>query len=316
MSEHVLVTGGLGFLGFHLVNDLVRMGYQVVIQDIVPRATALAVLSEYKGQVTYIWKNTTDFREEDLHKIDYVVHLAGQADVPFSINSPLYTWYANTIISLTLLEAIRRNPHIKAIFPSTDNVYGAVPPERLPISEDEPINPTNQYAASKGAMEIAVRGYANQFGLNLIILRLSGFFGERGRPNQVVQIFIEKALKGEPISIEGDGSQTRDLNYVKNVSYGIVSALRSDTKMGTYNIGGGREVAIKELAELVVKNIDSNSKIEFRPWRLGEKGTRYHLDISRAKKEINYVVKYPLEEGIKRTVEHTKLHFKENYEGR
>jgi nucleoside-diphosphate-sugar epimerase len=303
-----LVVGGAGFLGSHLVPFLIERGHEVTVQDIVPVDSATRLRSVVKD-ISYTWKSILDATADDLDQYDHVIHLAAQGDAPLANSSPKWTFTLNLDATMSLLEAARHQLNkngtksLKLLYMSSDSVYGRVPPERLPASENEPMHPTNTYGASKAAAEHLIDVYWSQFGVPIIKLRSTTMFGEGSRPTQAVPIFIRQALNGEPIVIEGDGSQTRDINYVKNVAEAILNSLASPMKGGTWNIGSGKEISIRELAELIVKLTGSKSRIVFKPWRPGEQGLRLFLSIEKARRDIQYVPSFSTEDGLKRTID-------------
>jgi len=207
-----------------------------------------------------------------------------------------------------VLQAVREkaskegNSSVKMLFMSSDNVYGHVPADRLPASETEPLHPSNIYGASKAAAEQLIDAYVAQWGLRVLTLRSTTMFGEGSRLRQVVPTFIRQALAGDPITIEGDGSQTRDTNYVKNTALAILDVLNSDITHGVWNIGSGIETTIKDLATSIIELTGSRSKIQYKPWRPGEKGLRLFLSIEKAKREIGYSPRFTQREGLERTV--------------
>lgn len=306
---NVLVIGGAGFLGSHLIPELLAKGHGVNVMDVIPQdaASKLAPVREQIG--SYLWKSAVDVSSNDLEfAYDAVVYLAAQADVPLAITSPKWTYDQNVGGVLAVLEAIRKRSSFfttwpKLIYISTENVYGHVPPEKLPITEDYPFNPSNAYAASKAAAELLINAYATQFNMPAIILRSTTMFGENSRLKQAVPIFIRQALHNKPITLEGDGSQTRDFSYVGNTVEGIMLALEGGVTHGTFNIGSGQETSIKELAELVVKMTESESKIVETPWRPGEQGLRLSISIEKAKKELDYRPRFTFEEGLQHTID-------------
>jgi nucleoside-diphosphate-sugar epimerase len=155
-------------------------------------------------------------------------------------------------------------------------------------------------------MELLVTTYVQEWNLPFLVFRCAGMYGEFGRPKQVVPSFISQAISDNDITIEGDGSQTRDFNYIKNTVFGIIQALKSDQTHGIWNISNGKETSIRELAETIIKLTDSKSKIVETPWRPGEKGVRLYLSIEKAKKELGYEPKYSLEQGLNRTIDWIK----------
>jgi UDP-glucose 4-epimerase len=306
-----LVIGGAGFLGSHLVPLLIGSGHEVTVQDIVPGDTATRLKSVMKD-ISYTWKSVLDITADDLEQYDQIIHLAAQGDAPLAISSPRWTYALNLDATTALLEAARyfvdkkRNASFKVLYMSSDSVYGRVPTERLPATENEPLRPSNTYGASKAAAELLINVYATQYNVPITVLRSTTMFGEGSRPTQAVPIFIRQALNDEPIVIEGDGSQTRDINYVKNAANAILNTLASPMMKGTWNIGSGKEISIRELAELIVKTTGSKSKLVFKPWRPGERGLRLFLSIEKARRDIQYVPSFSTEDGLKRTIDFMK----------
>src|SRR3989442_14407352 len=143
---------------------------------------------------------------------------------------------------------------------SSDSVYGYIPTEKLPATEDGPMHPANTYGASKAAAEMVIQSYNAQWNLPVMVLRSTTMFGEGSRLAQAIPIFIRQATRNEPITLEGDGTQTRDINYVKNAAKGILNALDSSFTHGTWNIASGKETSVRELAELIVTLTASGSQ--------------------------------------------------------
>lgn len=301
-GKKTLVTGAAGFLGSHLVPRLLSLGHDVTAMEVIPKDSA-AKLSGVSDRIKYMWKSVVDATSEDFTGYDYLVHLAAQADVPLSISSPRWTFFQNLDSDIALLEAARKVSNLsKILYMSTENVYGDIPPDRLPARESEPFHPSNVYSASKAAGELLINAYARQWNLPVVVLRSTTLFGENSRMKQAIPIFIRQALKSEPVTVEGDGAQTRDFNYVGNMVEGIVTALNSDYRQGVWNIGSGREVSINELAKMIIKLTNSESKVVNTQWRPGEKGLRLSVSIEKAEKELGYKPKWSLEEGLKRTI--------------
>ena len=296
------MIGGAGFLGSHLVSELLKKNYRCVVQDFIAPDSA-SKLQPFMSQIDYKWKSSLDMNSDDVREAEYVVYLAAQADVPLAISSPKMTYDQNVGGIIAFLEALRgAGTRAKTVYISTDNVYGLVPPEHLPITEEEPMNPMNAYAASKAGAELLIRSYVAQFDLPVMILRNSTMYGENSRLKQVIPIFIRQALTNKPITVEGDGSNSRDFNYVGNAVSGIIGAMESSTNHGTWNIASGKETMLRGLAELIVHLTNSSSNIEQKSWRPGEKGIRLSVSIEKAEKELHYTPRYSLEEGLLRTI--------------
>lgn len=300
--SHFCLIGGAGFLGSHLTDRLLADGgHKVTVVDLVP-PTGASNLAPVMGKVTYRWKSALDLSVEDLEGADVVVHLASQADVPLALASPRYTFEQNVLAVVNTLEVIRaRRSDARYIYLSSENVYGNIPYERLPVTEEETLRPANPYGASKAAADLTCQSYERAYGMNIKVLRLGTLFGPRGRLKQVIPIFIQQALEGKPITLEGKGEQSRDLNYVTNVVDGIVRASESPAK-GVFNLASGRETKVRDLAETILKITGSSSKIEYKPYRAGEQGLRIALSIEKARAEFGYEPIVSLEKGLEETL--------------
>jgi len=299
MSNFIII-GGSGFVGSHLVNHLISTGQKVTVIDVVPPDNAVRLRSNMQN-ITYVWKSIHDIRRDDLLNADYIINLASQADVPLALSSPNYTYQQNIMGLVNLLEELRKVSFKKFIYLSSENVYGNVPPEHIPIREDEPLRPANPYGASKAAADLTCQAYARAYGLPITVLRSSTVYGPYSRLRQVIPIFIRQAIRGQPITIEGEGDQTRDFNYVTNLVDGIILACHSNT-VGVFNIASGRELSILQVAQAIIKATDSDSPIIHVPWRAGERGLRLALDIEKAKRILGYSPKVSFEEGLKATI--------------
>ena len=303
--SRVLITGGAGFLGYHVVDELIKSGYEITVQDIIPKEAATKLKDVIKD-IDYTWKSLIDISEDDLKGVDHVVHLAAQGDVPLSLTSPKWTWMQNTDAVISLMDVLRRKP-CKSIFMSTDVIYGRVPADKIPITESQSINPTNLYAASKAAMELLITTYANQWNLPFLVFRLAGMYGEHGRQKHGRSDFYQAGIgRGEHNCSRATARQTRDFNYVKNTAFAIAKAIESKETQGIWNISNGKETSIRKLAETIIKLTDSDSKIIETPWRPGEIGVRLCLSIEKARKELGYEPKYTMEEGLDRTIKWLK----------
>lgn len=298
----VFVTGAAGFLGGHVIPTLLRAGHSVVAQDIVTPDLAYR-LTDHLGHLEYRWESTIDISPKSLAGVDIVIHFATQGDVPLANSSPRYTFQLNTDATHSLLVALR-DSKTPVIAMSTENVYGKLPEDRLPAKETEPTNPTNSYSASKVSMEALCHAYSRQYEIPIGIIRSATLFGERSRPRQVVPIFVRQALTNSPITIEGSGAQTRDLNYVSNMVEAITLAMTKVTSSSGYqvwNVGSGEEVSIRSLVDSIIRLCGSSSEIINKPQRPGEEG-RLCMSIEKARKELGYVPRVTLEEGLKKTI--------------
>jgi len=303
----VLIVGGAGFLGSHLASELLETGLKVTCMDLIsPSATWRLDNIKKNDKFSYIWQSLHDLSAKDLVGYETVVVLSAQADVPLALSSPRYTYNTNVMSVVNLLEVARKSnaEDTKLIYMSSENVYGRVPPERVPIKEEELLRPANPYGASKAAADMMFQAYNRAYGLPTVVLRSATMYGPRSRTDQVIPIFIRKALMNEPIFIEGDGSQTRDFNYVRNVVEAIelvLSANKSTVSGEVFNVGFGQEVSILNIANEIIQTTKSASKVVFRPWRAGEQGLRLALDISKIKQKLKYQPLIDMEQGLRMT---------------
>jgi UDP-glucose 4-epimerase len=296
-----LVVGACGFLGRHLIPSLLADGNEVVAQDILPPDTARKLLP---SSVKYVWKSMVDMNQTDLDGVDNVALLAAVTDVPFAINSPQWTFYQNTAGPIATLEVARRmKTSPKILIMSSESAYGRVPLDHLPIREEEALRPANIYGASKAAADMIARLYNEAFGVPAVVFRSTSMFGEMSRSAQVIPIFINQALDNRDITIEGDGSQTRDFNYVGNMVGAIQKLFNTpELRSGIFNIGSGADISLKELAEMIIKLSGSSSIITYKDWRPGEKGIKLMVSLDNSHNILGYHPVYTFEQGMERTI--------------
>ena len=292
--SRVLITGVAGFLGARLARRLIKDGWEVIGLDIVPREYAWRL----EGlRFDYRWSSC-----QDIHVLDapYLVHAASQADVPLSLSAPAYTVSNNVGGTLALLEAAKRHDGLQQfLLQSSEEVYGYC--SRFPIKEKTPLNPTNVYGASKGAQEMLAMASYHSYRLPVTILRSSTIIGSGMRRTQVIPIFLEQALRGEPLTVHGDGGQSRDFNPVENHVDALVAALTNRKAIGqVINVGSRVERSVREVAARCLSVTASASKLKFSPHRPGEQDLRVVLDITRARELLNYTPKILFDEELER----------------
>lgn len=302
----ILVTGGAGFIGSHVVDLFVSKGYEVVIVDDLSTGHAYNLNPAAKFY-------QLDIRDPGLHEIfdrerpDYVSHHAAQRDVRRSVVEPLFDADVNILGSINLIESAREFNVRHFLYISTGGaVYGE--PQRLPCDETHPIQPICQYGASKHTVEHYLYMYNVNYGLNYTVLRYPNVFGPRQDPHGeagVVAIFTGKMLAGEPVTINGDGEQTRDFVYVGDCARANYLALTVDHQPGIYNLGWGRPTSINEIFAGLAKATGYDRSAFHGPHKLGE--TRHiYLDASKAKGELGWSPTVSLEDGLMQTVEYFK----------
>lgn len=305
----MLVTGGAGFIGSHVVDRLVEEGYSVGVVDNLSTGSLDNIRS-------HVLRRSVDFVEADVrdrdvvaklvHDVDAVVHLAAVVSVPFSLENPDLTHEVNVGGTRAVLTACARRRVRRFIFVSSCSVYGA--PRYLPIDEVHPTGPISPYAVSKLKGERCCREVCGS-GLDLVILRLFNVYGSRqthGEYSGVIAKFLARAEKGAPLVIYGDGSQTRDFVHVSDVAEAILTLVRSGGAQGVFNVGCGRAVSISYLAEKVLSLSGKHCRIVYEPPRDGDI-THSFADVSKAREAFAYEPKVTLEEGLLELLLHRRV---------
>lgn len=295
----ILVTGGAGFIGSHLVDALVAAGHQVVVVDNLRTGKREQVNSAAVFENVDIVKPTlVDVVSE--HKPEVIFHLAAQGDVRYSVTDPVPDAEINILGSVNLLHAARQRQVRRIIFSSSGGaIYGDTAVR--PTPETHPAAPASPYGIGKLTVEHYLR-VERQFGLSTISLRYGNVYGPRQRADGeagVVAIFADRLLRGQPAVINGDGAQTRDFVYVADVVAANLAALASAVE-GEFNIGTGREVTIRELAAMLRQQV-GRGDFTHGPAKPGEQQTS-SLDCSLARRTLGWQPTVTLEEGIANTV--------------
>lgn len=297
----ILITGGAGFIGSNLAAHLLTKGHQVTALD----NTATKTKHLPKG-CAFINADITN-KEAVMTAAqghDAIVHLAAMVSVPETIEHPERAEIINVIGSINVLAAAKEAKAKKVVFASSAAVYGLEP--ATPTKETERPRPMSPYAITKLAMEDYAALFASQ-GLSTVCLRFFNIYGPGQDPTSqysaVIPAFINRAVKGETITIYGAGEQTRDFTYVADVCRAIELALTKGS--GAINIATGKNVTINQLADEILHIINSKSKIIHAAERPGDPRTSL-ADISKAKKELGFTASTSLAEGLKQTVEYFK----------
>ena len=289
----VLVTGGAGFIGSHVVDKLVDYGVTVRVFDL---------MQPHRDDVDYYHGTILELGElrSAIRQVDAVMHLAAVADVKDVLDEPHYSEQVNVRGTINVLEAMRLNKISRLVYGSTTWVYEAAASEEA--DESTPLGkPTHLYTATKLASEYYCQSYGNLYGLEPTILRYGIPYGPRARPAGVIALFVHKALRGEPLTIQGDGLQYRKFVYVEDLAEGNVLALKPGAKNETYNLDGSEEISIRQLAETIQK-ILGNVTIEYTPARPGDFSGK-QVSSEKASKELGWRPKTSLEEGIRRYID-------------
>ncbi len=290
----VLVVGGSGFIGSHVVDKLRDKGVKVRVYDgIMPLHRN--DIEYYQGSI--LDRNTLGFA---MNGIDAVMHLAAIADVNDVFSKPLKSEEINVRGAINVLEAAKTAKVRKVIYGSTTWVYSEA--ESNDVDETTPLHaPSHFYTATKLAGEYYCQSYHKLYGLDVTILRYGIPYGPRARDGAVIPIFVKKALNGEILTIAGDGSQFRKFIYVEDLAEGNVLALKSIANNKIYNLDGIEKITIKQIAETIQKII-GNVKIEYVPARTGDFSGK-EVSSDRAKEELGWVPKTTFNEGLKKYID-------------
>lgn len=303
MPKNILLTGGAGFIGSHLADELASRDYKVKILDNLSSGSLSNIDKLLKnGKVDFVEGDIRDTKtvKECIKDADAVVHLAAQISVTLSIKDPEFNNQVNITGTQNILDECLRANVAKFVFVSSCAVYGE--PKYTPVDENHPTNPISPYAQSKLTAEKSILQHSNTHGLASTVLRFFNVYGPRQKLNDysgVMTKFIERIKQKQPPTIYGDGSQTRDFVYVADIVSAIVLALESKTANGQiFNVGTGHATTIGELAKTMLKLTGADPEINYASKREGDIKHSY-ANINKAKILLNYKPAYPLKDGLK-----------------
>ncbi|NOZ28198.1 MAG: SDR family oxidoreductase [Chloroflexi bacterium] len=298
----ILVTGGAGFIGSHVVDAFLDAGHEVAVIDNLVTGKRENVNPKAKFYEVDIRDQEAVEEVFAAERPDAVCHQAALANVRESLEKPIEYGEVNILGSLALLEAARRHECRRFIYASTGGAcYGE--PEFLPVTEDHPINPLDPYGASKHVVEHYLYLYRHNYGLSYVVLRYPNVYGPRQDPlgeAGVVAIFTGLMLQGKQPTINGTGEQQRDFVYVGDIARANVIALEQGE--GIYNIGSGVPTDVNTIFAELKEIIGYPGEARYGPPKLGEV-FRIYLDASKAREELGWEPTVPLREGLTRTVE-------------
>lgn len=299
----ILVTGGAGFIGSHLVDLLIEKGHDVVVIDnlfsgkrenVNPKAKFVK-MSVVFGDLSKVFEN---------EKFDYVFHLAAQANLRLSLKEPKKDAEINIGGSLNVIENCIKYGIKKIIFSSTAALYS--PDVKIPCDENEKAEPMSPYGLAKHTIEKHLKILNKLHKIDYAILRYANVYGPRQNPKGeagVVSIFFDKATSGDDLKINGDGNQTRDFVYVKDVAAANITALENNLS-GIFNVSSGKEISVNELAEKILRTSGKNGKILYSNEIEGEL-KRSCLNSDKLRK-AGWEPRYDIDRGMKETAEYFK----------
>jgi len=311
--KNLLVTGGAGFIGSHLVDRLLATNVErlVVVDDFndfydptIKRANIRDHLKDQRYNISEV-----DIRDRaalkevfERNNFDCVVHLAARAGVRPSLSEPQLYSETNINGTLNLLELARHNNIHQFVFGSSSSVYGIN--AKVPFTEDDPIHqPISPYAATKGAGELLCHAYSHLYALRCVCLRFFTVYGPRQRPDLAIHKFARLINQRKPIPVFGDGTTRRDYTYIDDIIDGIMAAINyNKSNYEVINLGESRTVELRELISLLEKELDMHAIIDRQPPQPGDVPQTF-ADISKARALLGYDPKTQIEEGLHRFVE-------------
>ena len=311
-----LVTGGAGFIGSTLVDRLLDDGHHVEVIDNMSSGRLSNLKDAQDRHGARLSLRDLDIRDSEIGGVitsyspEVIFHLAAQIDVRRSVLDPIFDAEVNVIGSLNVLEGARTAGTRKVVFASSGGtIYGDVPHDLLPVDESHPFQPVSPYGITKGVMADYFRAYERFHGLQTATCALANVFGPRQDPHGeagVVAIFAKRLLSGEPCTIYGDGSATRDYIYVDDAVDAFICA--AEFGSGLYNIGTGVETSTEDLYLVLAKAASVDAQPDYAPERPGEI-PRSALNASRARRELGWNPNVGVEDGARRVLDYFRTHF-------
>jgi UDP-glucuronate 4-epimerase len=311
--KNILITGGAGFIGSHLVDRLLaESGWRITVVDdfndfydpAIKRENVRARLGNpdfklVEADIRNYEALSRAFAETDF---DCIVHLAARAGVRPSLREPRLYVETNINGTLNLLELARVHGVKQFVFGSSSSVYGMN--AKVPFSEDDPIfNPISPYAATKAAGELVCHSYAHLYDMRIVCLRFFTVYGARQRPDLAIHKFAKLINAGKPIPVFGDGTTRRDYTYVDDIIAGVRAAIDYDqSNYEVINLGESRTVELRELVKLLEKELDRHAEIDWQPPQPGDVPQTF-ADVTKARRLLGYNPQTQIEEGIGKFVE-------------
>ena len=315
-NAKVLIIGGVGFIGSFLVKEILKEPVkEVIIYDNLQRGKIDNIEDSLKDPRCTIFPYGGDVRDVDIldkamEGVDYVFHLAAMW-ILHCKDFPRTAFEVNIAGTFNVLEACVKHKVKKLVYSSSSSVYGDA--VQIPMTEDHPFNNKNFYGATKIAGEAMCTAYNDRYGLEVIGLRYMNVYGagqdQHAVYSGVVPVVLNKIDRNEQPIVNGDGSQAYDFIYVEDVARSNIDAIKSDIKLGFYNIGSGVQTSIKELCNIILKLKNSDLKIKYIPYNVDDARQLVQNRIGstqKAKQELGFQYRYSLEEGLKTLIKWRK----------
>jgi len=300
LKSRIIVTGGCGFIGSHLVDLLLSRGNQVTVLDNLAtgRKSNLAAVQNHPAlKIVEVDLSSPPTWASCFEKVDQVFHLAALADIVPSLQKPLNYYQANVTSTAHVLEAARQNGVKRFLYVASSSCYGLA--KTFPTPEDASIQPEYPYALTKWLGEQLVFHWGKVFKMSVISCRLFNVYGPRSRTTgaygAVFGVFLRQKLAGQPLTIVGDGGQTRDFTYVSDIVEALAAAADSNIKDEAFNVGSGQPHSVNQLANLL------GGERTYIPKRPGEPDCTF-ADISKIRRMLHWEPRVSFEEGVRQMV--------------
>ena len=311
MTNRILVTGSVGFIGFHLCHSLLEDGYEVLgidnINEYYDPNLKLARLEQLKPYKDFKFEKVNIADRESITKTfqsfkpNKVVNLAAQAGVRYSIDNPHAYMESNLVGFLNIIELCRQYDVEGLIYASSSSVYGGN--KKIPFSvEDRVDNPLSLYAASKKSNELIANSYSHLYGLHTTGLRYFTVYGPWGRPDMAMFIFTRKILAGEPIPVFNNGNMKRDFTYIEDIIAGTRAAIDRNYKCEIFNLGNQKIEQLMDVVRLLEENLCKKAEIDFQPMQPGDVPESF-ANIDKSIEMLGYQPSTNVDVGIMKFVE-------------
>ena len=296
----IIVAGGSGFIGSHVVDALLEQGHETVIYDLdAPR---------YNQPCAFVRGDIRDIERmaQTLKDVDIVYLLAAEANVNRFYESPVFSNDITAVGALSTLEAVRRTGgKARVVLASTEWIYGSLPEVGDEyITEETPYtqNPDHIYTSSKIASELFCKNYHSLYGIRYTIMRFGIPFGDRARAETVTPIFLRRILSGEPITIHGDGSQTRQFIYVRDLARGNAACVAPAAENQIFNLNGGKKISVLEIVRTLEDILGKKAMLTFVEDRKGNFKGRF-ISSEKARKMLGWTPRFGYDEAMRLYVE-------------
>ncbi|EJR56505.1 dTDP-glucose 4,6-dehydratase [Bacillus cereus VD107] len=307
---NILVTGGAGFIGSNFIHYMLKKyeTYKIINYDALTYSGNLNNVKSIQDNPNYSFVKgeiqNGEMLEHVIHEFDaqVIVNFAAESHVDRSIEHPIPFYDTNVIGTVTLLELVKKYPHIKLVQVSTDEVYGSLG-KTGKFTEETPLAPNSPYSSSKASADMIALSYYKTYQLPVIVTRCSNNYGPYQYPEKLIPLMVTNALEGKKLPLYGDGLNVRDWLHVMDHCSAIDTVLHKGRVGEVYNIGGNNEKTNVDVVEQIIELLGKTKKdIEFVTDRLGH-DRRYAIEAQKMKNEFDWEPKYTFEQGLKETVE-------------